>query len=106
MQAVTITRRSKRGKIDPSFVITHPAGHARDGVACRPEATFICDALETDWLAGAGGFEPLHFRIGIRQDSQPGAAGFEPLHMEINKVIEWAVFSARGSCGSSAPGRD
>jgi hypothetical protein len=29
-------------------------------------------ALETDWLAGAGGFEPLHFRIGIRQDSQPG----------------------------------
>ena len=29
-------------------------------------------ALETDWPVGAGGFEPLHFRIGIRQDSQPG----------------------------------
>jgi hypothetical protein len=28
-------------------------------------------ALETDWLAEAGGFEPLHFRNGIRQDSQP-----------------------------------
>jgi hypothetical protein len=25
-----------------------------------------------DWLAGAAGFEPLHIRIGIRQDSQPG----------------------------------
>ena len=24
-----------------------------------------------DWLAGAGGFEPLHFRIGIHPDSQP-----------------------------------
>jgi hypothetical protein len=28
-------------------------------------ATFICDALETDWLAGAAGFEHLHSRIGI-----------------------------------------
>ena len=33
--------------------------------------TFICDALETDWLVGAPGFEPLHFRIGIHPDSQP-----------------------------------
>jgi hypothetical protein len=24
-------------------------------------------ALETDWLAGAARFEPLHFRIGILQ---------------------------------------
>jgi hypothetical protein len=29
-------------------------------------------ALETDWPVEAGGFEPLHFRIGIREDSQPG----------------------------------
>ncbi len=29
-------------------------------------------ALETDWPVGAAGFEPLHIRIGIRQDSQPG----------------------------------
>jgi hypothetical protein len=28
-------------------------------------------ALETDWPLEAGGFEPLHFRNGIRQDSQP-----------------------------------
>ncbi len=36
------------------------------------QTTFIFDAFETDWLVGAGGFEPLHFRMGIRQDSQPG----------------------------------
>jgi hypothetical protein len=35
-------------------------------------ATFICDALETDWLAGAAGFEPLHFGLQLAQDSQPG----------------------------------
>ncbi len=29
-------------------------------------------ALETDWPVGAAGFEPLHIRIGICQDSQPG----------------------------------
>jgi hypothetical protein len=28
---------------------------------------FIFDAFETDWLVGAAGFEPLHFRIEIRQ---------------------------------------
>jgi hypothetical protein len=28
-------------------------------------------ALETDWPLGVAGFEPLHLRIGIRQDSQP-----------------------------------
>jgi hypothetical protein len=38
-------------------------------------------ALETDWPVEAGGFEPLHFRIGIREDSQPGAAGFELTHL-------------------------
>jgi hypothetical protein len=27
-------------------------------------------ALETDWPVGARGFEPLHLRIGIRQDWQ------------------------------------
>jgi hypothetical protein len=29
-------------------------------------------ALETDWPAEAGGFEPPDLRIGIRQDSQLG----------------------------------
>jgi hypothetical protein len=32
----------------------------------------ISYALETDWPVGAAGFEPLHIRIGICQDSQPG----------------------------------
>jgi hypothetical protein len=39
-------------------------------------------ALETDWPVGVAGFETLHFRIGVRQDSQLGA-GFEPLHLRI-----------------------
>jgi hypothetical protein len=39
-------------------------------------------ALETDWLAGAAGFEPLHFRIVIREDSQLGAKGFEHAHLD------------------------
>jgi hypothetical protein len=38
-------------------------------------------ATGLDSLAEAGGFEPLHFRIGIREDSQPGAAGFELTHL-------------------------
>ena len=36
--------------------------------ACDP----IPYALETDWPVGVAGFEPLHIRIGICQDSQPG----------------------------------
>jgi hypothetical protein len=32
----------------------------------------ITYALEADWPVGAGGFEPLHLRIGIHHDSQPG----------------------------------
>ena len=39
-------------------------------------------ALETDWPVGAAGFEPLHIRIGICQDSQPGA-GLELAHLEL-----------------------
>jgi hypothetical protein len=39
-------------------------------------------ALETDWLAGAAGFEPLHLRIGVRHDSQLGAGGFEHAHLD------------------------
>ena len=45
-------------------------------------------ALETDWPVEAGGFEPLHFRIGIREDSQPGAAGLEPLHLDLQPLVE------------------
>src|SRR4030081_3653513 len=38
----------------------------------RFRATFICDALETDWPVGAAGFEPPHSGIEIRQDSSLG----------------------------------
>ena len=34
--------------------------------------TFETAIIEPDWLAGAAGFERLHIRIGICQDSQPG----------------------------------
>jgi hypothetical protein len=44
-------------------------------------------ALETDWPLEAGGFEPLHFRIGIREDSQPGAAGFETYASQLKFVV-------------------
>jgi hypothetical protein len=40
-------------------------------------------ALETDWPVGAAGFEHLHIRIGIFQDSQPGGAGLELAHLEL-----------------------
>jgi hypothetical protein len=43
----------------------------------------IPHALETDWLVEAAGFEPLHIRIGICQDSQPGGAGLEFVHHEL-----------------------
>ncbi len=36
-----------------------------------------------DSQPGAAGFEPLHIRIGIRQDSQPGGAGLELAHLEL-----------------------
>jgi hypothetical protein len=36
-------------------------------------------ALETDWPLGVAGFEPLHFRIGIREDSQP----VDPVEIEL-----------------------
>ena len=39
---------------------------------CHARRRRIQYALETDWLVGAAGFEPLHIRIGICQDSQPG----------------------------------
>jgi len=37
--------------------------------------------LSPDWLAEVGAFEPLHCRIGIREDSQPRAAEFELTHL-------------------------
>jgi hypothetical protein len=43
----------------------------------RRQATPVCPTC----MPEAGGFEPLHCRIEIREDSQPGAAGFEHTHL-------------------------
>ena len=54
------------------------SAHGDQLISTKPRGTarflsdFIFDAFETDWLVGAAGFEPLHIRIGICQDSQPG----------------------------------
>ena len=45
---------------------------AASSEAAAMNADSIQYALETDWPVGAAGFEPLHIRIGICQDSQPG----------------------------------
>ena len=42
------------------------SAHGDQLISAKPRGTarflsdLICDALETDWLAGAAGFEPLH----------------------------------------------
>ncbi len=40
-------------------------------------------ALDTDWPVGAAGLEPLHIRIGIRQDSQPGGRDSNLRNLEL-----------------------
>ncbi len=41
--------------------------------------------------AGAGGFEPLHFRMGIRQDSQPGRRDSNLCISKSSKRRIWTV---------------
>ncbi len=65
-----------------SFRRRRPGPYERNAaISWHFEGDPIPYALETDWPVEAGGFEPLHFRIGIREDSQPGAAGFEHTHL-------------------------
>ena len=45
------------------FRTRRPLISAKPRNTARFLSTFIFDALETDWLVGAGGFEPLHFGI-------------------------------------------
>jgi hypothetical protein len=58
------------------------SAHGDQLISAKPRGTarflsdLLCDALETDWLVEAAGFEHLHSRIGIaktlssrRQDS-------------------------------------
>jgi hypothetical protein len=93
------------------------------------ERFHLAYALETDWpveagglepphsrrpdaLAGAGGFEPLHFGIGIRQDSQPGRRDSNLCISKSSKrriwtvswspqAVQWPLHHSR--CGSSTP---
>jgi hypothetical protein len=41
------------------------------------KATFICDALETDWLAGAAGLEPLHLRSQFAKTLSSGREHYD-----------------------------
>jgi hypothetical protein len=82
--------------------------HQSSGVP-RPFRGILSDlipyALETDWPVGAGGFEPLHSRIGIGQDSQPRRRSSnlrtresDPLHSLSHKrgfdVVRWSPANA------------
>ena len=60
-------------------------------ISRRFERDPIPYALETDWLVGAGGFEPLHFRIEIRQDSQPGRRDSNLCISKSSKRRNWTV---------------
>ena len=92
LRSFTVTRRlPHRMAARLSRVQSPPSGKQGKGRchALSPWPNFahgICDALETDSLAGAAGFEPPHSGIEIRQELQPGAAGFEPLHLEIRSA--------------------
>jgi hypothetical protein len=49
-------------------------------------ATPIPHALETDWPVGAAGFEPVHIRSKICQDSQPGGGTRGALDRRLDPV--------------------
>ena len=51
----------------------------RDG---QTRDRLICDALETDWLAGAAGFEPLHSELGFATTLSSGREDFEHAHLD------------------------
>jgi hypothetical protein len=54
----------------------------RSGLRLDRLSDLIPYALETDWPVGAGGFEPLHLRIRIREDSPLGAGALERAHLD------------------------
>jgi hypothetical protein len=68
----------------------HSKRHARERHGARNRAVRF-DAQRPDSLAVAGGFEPLHFRIGIRQDSQPGLRDSNLCISKSSKLRIWTV---------------
>jgi hypothetical protein len=82
-QKVALGDRAQKSRFGRQFPYTETSPYVRNA-PCRGhfERGLLWYALETDWLAGAGGFEHLHLRIGIRQDSQLGGAGLELAHLE------------------------
>ena len=68
----TSKRDTKKGPRRQEVGMAPPLPNSAHGdqlISAKPRgtarfcATFICDALETDWLAEAAGFKPLHLQI-------------------------------------------
>jgi hypothetical protein len=75
----------------PNFAHGEKAMSANAAVPRRFERHSLIDAQRPDSPAGAGGFEPLHFRIGIRQDSQPGRRDSNLCISKSSKRRIWTV---------------
>ena len=60
-------------------------------ISRRFERDPIPYALETECPLGVGGFEPLHFRIGIRQNSQRGRRDSNLCISKSSKGRNWTV---------------
>jgi hypothetical protein len=60
----------------------------RSGLRLDRLSDLIPYALETDWPLGAAGFETLHLHYANSQGSQARAGGFEPLHFRIGTRAE------------------
>ena len=64
--------RRRNGASIAKFRTRRPAHICETSRTRGFKATFICDALETDWLAGAAGLEPLHLRSQFAKTPSQG----------------------------------
>ena len=72
-QNVVLGDSGPKSRFGRQFPHTETSPYVRNATISRHfERDPIPYALETDWPVEAAGFEPLHLRIGIHQDSQPG----------------------------------
>jgi hypothetical protein len=73
----------------PVFARRRPDPYGRNAaISWHFERDPIPYALETDWPVGTAGLETLHFRIGVRQDSQLGAGGLNMQEIVPHKYIK------------------